>query len=195
MKKTNFLTTAATAFLLFLPLSASAGINKCVDAAGVVSYSDQPCDTQGQKQAEVKDTTGFATLAAQESRKKAAKTCTLLQERRSQCYSSVDTRLGKLFYENCEPLIKLEYRERQREQHRRYRNGQWEDIELDQENTLAKLPCEKLGEEMYKLLKENFSSKLTPEDVRAIEYQLMAVPSNGYESSYNTNTSARKRRR
>lgn len=195
--KTIFLRTAVASAFLFIPLAASAGVNKCVDAAGTVSYSDQPCEIQGQKQAEVKDATGFALMAAQENRKQLAKTCTMLQERRSQCYSSVNERLGKLFNENCEPLVKLEYRERQREQYRRYRNGQNDDeLQTEVERSQPTLPCEKLSEEMYKVLKQNFSAKLTQEDMKAIEYSLMAVPSTGYETTYSNSTSTyRKRRR
>lgn len=194
----NFLALAAASACLLIPLSASAGVNKCVDAAGVVSYSDRPCEVQGQKQAEVKDTTGFALMAAQENRKKLIKTCTQLQERRSQCYSaSIDQRLGKLFSENCEPLVKAGYRERERERYRRYQNGQNDDeMESEAERTQAKVPCEKLPDEMYKVLKENFSAKLTPEDVKAIEYSLLAVPGNGYEPAFSNSTSPyRKRRR
>lgn len=195
--KAIFLTIATTSACLFLPVAASAGVNKCVDAAGTVSYSDQPCEIQGQKQAEVKDTTGFALMAARENRKQLAKTCTMLKERRSQCYSSVNERLGKLFNENCEPLVKLEYRQRQREQYRRYQNSQNDDeLQAEVERAQPPLPCEKLPDEMYKVLKQNFSAKLTPEDMKAIEYSLMAVPSTGYESTYSNSTSTyRKRRR
>lgn len=192
MKNPRIATTIATSLLL-LSISASAGINKCVDSAGIVSYSDQPCDTQGQKQAEVKNTTEFAMLAAKENQRKVAKACTALQERRGQCYVSIEPRLNTLFNENCEPLVKLDYKEHQREQNRRYRNRQYQqdDSEFEQEKSSAKLPCEKVEGEMYKLLKENFSSKLAPEDVRAIEYKLMAVPSNGHEPPLST---SRKRR-
>lgn len=188
----------ASGFLLLLPLSASAGINKCVDAAGVVSYSDQPCENQGQKQAEVKNTTEFAMLAAQENKKQVVKSCMMLQEQRSQCGIYNDSRLGALFRENCDPLVQQEMRERQREQYRMYRRSQYGQYqyqdggETEQGKQQAQVSCGKVEEEMYKLLKENFSAKLTPEDMKAIEYKLMAVPSNGYEPPLSV---SRKKRR
>ena len=91
--------------------------------------------------------------------------------------------------------MKLEYRQRQREQYRRYRNGQNDDeLQAEVERSQPPLPCEKLPDEMYKVLKQNFSARLTPEDMKAIEYSLMAVPSTGYESTY-SNSTYRKRRR
>jgi hypothetical protein len=172
--------TASIAALLFtLPLTATAAINKCMDANGSVTYSDLPCVVQGQKQAEVKNTTEFALLAAQESQKKTGKMCVALSERRSQCYVNIEPRLTAVFNESCEPLIKRENRERHQQQYERYRNGGRTEEGDAADERQAKLPCDKVEAEMYKLVKENFGGKLSPEDVRAIEYKLMAVPSDG----------------
>jgi Domain of unknown function (DUF4124) len=184
--------TLAATLLLLLPLTAAAGINKCIDANGTVSYSDQPCVTQGHKQAEVKDATGFALLAAQENQKKTAKSCVMLSERRSQCYPTIAPRLTAVFNESCEPLIKREYRDRQREQYERYRQERHPEEGDTGEARQARIPCDKVEPAMYKLVKENFGDKLSQEDVRAIEYKLMAVPSDGNEQPLTTKRGKRR---
>ncbi len=174
--------------LILVPSISAAGINKCIDAAGVVTYSDQPCATQGQKPAEVKNATGFAMLAAQEHQKELVRSCTALTERRGQCRIFVESRLDTIFNDNCAPLIKRAYQDRQREAYRRYQTRRYgqDSAGSSDEEPQSKIDCGKLEAEMYKLVKTNFSEDLSPEDARAIEYKLQAVPFDGNERPLST---------
>jgi hypothetical protein len=177
----------AAAVLVLGPSVSHAGINKCTDAAGVVTYSDRPCaSNEGLKPAEVKNTTEFAALAARENEKKVAQECAFINERRSQCNVHIESRLATAFHSGCEVPLKRDYADKTKEQ-RGYRYGynrygsrdNREDGIEDKDKIEARLPCAQLEATVFKFVKENFPTKLSAEEMKAIEYNIIAVPSNG----------------
>jgi len=178
----------AASLLILAPATAVAGINKCVDESGQVTYSDLPCVNQGQKPAEVRNTTEFALMEAREKQRKLGQACMALVDKRAQCRVFMHARLSEVFQEGCEPAMRLERQERQREQYRQHRQGRYYEDSIDPyaEKPRAQLECGKLEEETYKFVKANFAEILSPDDVKAIEYKLMAIPSDGYERPLST---------
>ncbi|MFZ6647890.1 DUF4124 domain-containing protein [Undibacterium sp. TJN25] len=164
---------------LFSPLASFAGVNKCTDAAGVVTYSDQPClAKEGLKTAEVKNSQAFAAIAARDENKNVAQTCRALVDRRSRCRVAVDYMLNSAFNANCEGPMKRDasdqIKERinaSRDRYNRTRNR--DDSSSDKSDT--NLQCEALQSNMWKFVKEKFSPAMKPEDIKAIDFRLAAV--------------------
>ncbi|HJV86266.1 MAG TPA: DUF4124 domain-containing protein [Noviherbaspirillum sp.] len=168
----------AVSVLILNPSVASAGINKCTDAAGVVTYSDQPCATQGQQAAEARDSTAFSLLEARENDKKLGETCIRLTMRRNQCYR-IDNRLATALRVSCEGPMKRE-RVRQAEQrYSRYANQRDQSDALYQEQSQQAADCSAFEKTVYKFLRESFRDALSADDIKALEYHFNAVPSDG----------------
>ncbi|HEY0844280.1 MAG TPA: DUF4124 domain-containing protein [Noviherbaspirillum sp.] len=182
----------AASMLLFIPLLAAAGINKCTDAAGVVTYSDQPCAIQGQKPVEARDATAFSMLEARENDKKIAQSCKQLTNRRGGCYR-IDSRLETALRTNCAGPMQRE-QARQLEQRRdRYRRNQPAYEEMQEESRhLAETDCRALEANVYTFLRENFRNVFTPDEIKALEYHLNAVPSNGRPTFATRNRNERR---
>ena len=185
--------TALAAALILTHSISEAGVNKCTDAAGVVSYSDQPCSVkEGHKPAEFKNAKEFAVYAAREHERKIGRRCTFLREKTRDCHSSIASSVKEVFDANCEVPIKREYLETQRElreQSERTRTGRYyrhrEDQERQDELTQPKMSCGELQSEMWDFVKEKFGDKLTAKEIKAIEYNLIAIPRDDNES-YNS---------
>ena len=183
----NFPSICST-LLCLLCLSPSitfAGVNKCTDASGKVSYSDQPCSNkEGEKPAEIKNTAAFAAIATRENEKKLAQGCIALTERRSQCHYALESQLDALLIGNCEGPIKRDRLDKQRDQRLEQRNNRYsraERDETDEEKTEVKIECGELPFTVWRFVKDNFGSKLSEKEIKEIEYKLLAVPSDGRE--------------
>lgn len=182
--------TALSAAVILIPSICEAGVNKCTDAGGVVSYSDQPCSAkEGQTPAEFKNAKEFAVYAVRENERKIAQRCTFLHEKTNDCHASIASSLKEVFDANCEPAIKREYFEKQRElreQAERFRtrryNRQREEDEREEERIQPKVSCSELQSEMWDFVKEKFGEKLTAKEIKAIEYNLIAIPRDDNES-------------
>ncbi|MES2102527.1 MAG: DUF4124 domain-containing protein [Pseudomonadota bacterium] len=175
--------------IAFSPLACLAGVNKCTDAAGVVTYSDQPCQAkEGLKAAEVKNPQAFAAIAAHDDDKKIAQTCRALADRRSRCRISVDYMLNSAFNTNCEGPMKRDASDQMKERintrRDRYNRSTYAG-DADTDKTEASLQCESLQSNMWKFVKEKFSSAMKPEDIKAISYRLAAVNPDRYDATYN----------
>ncbi|GGC67465.1 DUF4124 domain-containing protein [Undibacterium terreum] len=167
---------------LLMSSSSFAGVNKCTDAAGVVTYSDQPCQAkEGLKTAEVKNSQAFAAIAAREDDKKIAQTCRALADRRSRCRISVDYMLNTAFTTNCEGPLKRDASDQMRDQRLNMRRDRYNRVYRDRDDadntdkSEASLQCESLQSNMWKFVKEKFSPAMRPEDIKAIDYRLAAV--------------------
>ncbi|HTD05170.1 DUF4124 domain-containing protein [Undibacterium sp.] len=161
------------------PLVSLAGVNKCTDAAGIVTYSDQPCQAkEGQKTAEVKNSQAFAAIAAREDDKKIAQACRALADRRSRCRIAIDYMLNTAFNTHCEGPMKRDASDQMRDQRinmRRDRYNRNYRDDADNDKTEPSLQCETLQANMWKFVKEKFSSAMIAEDIKAIDYRLAAV--------------------
>ncbi len=166
-------------FVLILnPSTASAGINKCTDAAGVVTYSDQPCAAHGQQAAEARDSTAFSMLEARENDRKVAQSCMRLTTRRNQCYQ-IDNRLAAALRLNCEAPMKRERARQAEQRYDRYANRRDQADEVYQEPPQQEGDCRTFEKTVYKFLRESFRDALSAEDIKALEYHFNAVPSDG----------------
>lgn len=187
-----------SAALILIPLVSEAGVNKCTDSAGVVSYLDQPCSTkEGLKPAEIKNGSALATNGGREIQNKIAQTCIQLSEKKRSCYSSIESHLNEAFDTNCEVPMKRAILEKQLEQTERYRKGRYnpgyrEQYEERLEQLEAKMSCNEIQTAMWDFVRESFGTKLTAKDIKAIEYNLYAVPGGNNDS---LNTPYRSRRR
>jgi hypothetical protein len=185
-------------FLILFPSTTWAALNKCTDANGKVSYSDQPCSNKdGEKPAEVKNTLAFAAIAARESEKNLAQTCARLSEQRSQCrYSTpLEPQLDTLFTSSCDGPIKRDYRDKQRNDRLEQRNNRYyraDKGETDEEKPETKIECGALQATVWRFVKTNFGATLSEKEIKEIEYKLTAVPSDGKEQNY-TRSSSKKR--
>jgi|GEM_PF-3922371 len=161
-------------------LPAHAGINKCVDANGVVSYSDQPCAKQaGQREAEVNDPTGIAQAEARERNRTVGRGCATLTARRSHCYASTDERVAKAFAQLCrEPLRQLEH-ERALARRRAAQQGTYEDERHEEAEESPRGQCNALPTDMWTFVKTHYGHRMTPEEIKAIDYRLGAMPADG----------------
>jgi len=178
MNSSAFLRGLALA-IAFIPPVGFAGVNKCTDASGVVTYSDQPCQAkEGQRVAEVKDPHAFAAIAAREDDKKVAQACRVLADRRSRCRVAIDYMLNTAFSSNCEGPMKRDASDQMRERNNmrwnRYNRSYRDDADSNDKSE-ANLQCETLQANMWKFVKEKFSQAMRAEDIKAIEYRLAAV--------------------
>lgn len=178
MNSSAFLRGLAAA-IAFMPLAGFAGVNKCTDASGVVTYSDQPCQAkEGQRVAEVKDPHAFAAIAAREDDKKVAQACRVLADRRARCRVAVDYMLNTAFISNCEGPMKHDASDQMRERNNMRRdryNRSYRDDADSSDKSEANLQCEALQANMWKFVKEKFGQAMRAEDIKAIEYRLAAV--------------------
>lgn len=186
------ISSAIAGILLVSPAIAFAGINKCTDAAGVVTYSDQPCAAQGQKQAEARDSTAFSMLEARENDKKIAQTCASYVARRGQCYR-IDSRLEAALRTHCEGPLKRELvrqKEANRDRYRRNQSSQYD--EFLEERPAPETDCRTFETKVFGFLQENFRNVFTAEETKALEYHLNAVPSNGRPTFATRNKNERR---
>jgi hypothetical protein len=80
--------------LICCALPAEAGMNKCVDAAGKISYSDQPCALTGQKPKEIQNKSLTETLTQENQATQDVRivaTCQHLATRLWECQSVNNT--------------------------------------------------------------------------------------------------------
>ena len=190
------------------PLSAFAEIHKCVNAAGVISFSDKPCPT-GEKAAEVKPDSSLNSVLARENDRKLGKSCLLLQRRQRQCFSVSNETLLTYLNDNCKAPVKRyvsstarqENRERWRERsyNSKYHRDVVEDdeesgsyIDIHRELPKEMLNCDVLANEMWGFVQTNFGKKVSEEDAKKIDYQLKAIES---ENSDMDKYYTRKRKR
>lgn len=185
----------AAGILLSTPVFVFAGINKCTDAAGVVTYSDQPCAVQGQKPVEARDSTGFSLLEARENDKKIAESCkTYLTRRGGQCYR-IDSRLETALRTHCDGPMKREQArsmEAQRDRYRRQSSAYSSYEENPEDRPAAETDCRTLETNVFGFLRENFRNVFTPDEVKALEYHLNAVPSTGKPTFATRNRNERR---
>lgn len=160
--------------LAFVPSLACAGMYKCVSPNGTVIFSDRPCEVQnGEKVAEIKDDAGFAAVLARDNDKSVAQTCMALTRRISQCRAGLDGTLVSNLREHCRPPV-MRFRQSQR---------QWRDDE-DADRSYGDPPpqaarCAVLQAETWTFVKANFARKISEQDLKTIEYNVTAVPSDG----------------
>lgn len=190
------------------PMLARAEINKCVNAAGVISFSDKPCPS-GEKAAEVKADSSLNSVLARDNDRKLGKNCLVLQRRQRECYSVNNQTLLTYLNDNCQAPMKRyvnstarqENREKWRERsyNSKYRRDVVEDddengsyIDIHRELPKEMLRCEVLANDMWGFVQTNFGKKVSEEDAKKIDYQLKAIES---ENSDMDKYYARKRKR
>ncbi len=161
--------------VLVLPAAfAHAGMYKCVSPNGTVIFSDRPCEVQnGEKAAEIKDDAAFAAVLARDNAKTVAQGCMALSRRVSQCHSGVDATLLANLREHCRPPV-MRFQQSLR-QNRDYDEGYRGYNELPPQEAR----CEVLQAETWAFVKANFANKVSEQDMRTIEYNTAAVPSDG----------------
>lgn len=192
MRFPHFGSIVVVSALICIPTIASAGINKCTDAAGVVTYSDQPCAAQGQKQAEARDGTAFSMLEARENDKMVAETCKRFLTKRGQCYR-IDSRLENALRTNCEaPMKRQQLRQMEQRRSERYRRNHDPYEDIAENNAPPQTDCRALENNVFTFLRENFRNAFTPDEVKALEYHLNAVPSTGRPTFATRNKNERR---
>ena len=162
--------------LAFAPALACAGMYKCVSAKGTIIFSDRPCEIQnGEKVAEIKDDAGFAAVLASDNIKTVAQTCLALGRRISQCHAGVDGTLVSNLREHCRPPV-MRFQQSLRQSN--------DYAEEDRYRGYSELPpqearCDVLQAETWAFVKANFARKISEQDMKTIEYNVAAVPSDG----------------
>ena len=173
------LTTARSLAVLALtlaPVLAHAGIYKCASANGTVIFSDRPCETEnGEKAATIKDAAGFSAVLARENARNVGRGCLALGSRIGQCGGRINGELASTVREHCRaPVTQLQ---------RTWRSSRNSEDEQDypghRDLAPQDLRCDALQAESWDFVKANFSTKISQQDMKALEYNLTAVPSDG----------------
>ncbi|MES2934208.1 MAG: DUF4124 domain-containing protein [Pseudomonadota bacterium] len=165
------------AFLLSSPLICHAALNKCTDAKGQVSYSDQPCQVQeGLKPAEVKNATAFAMINAREEHRELGAACARLLEKKRTCAEYVEPKLFNIFETKCEaPMRRRKVDEKYTERWYERRTKQSERVarrerdEYEDDRERPTITCGDVDAVMYQFVKTRFGAELSPEQTRIIE--------------------------
>lgn len=167
----------AVLLLALAPVIAHAELYKCVSANGTAIFADRPCVTgNGEKSAEIKDDAAFAAALARENAKNVALGCMTLERRIAQCRAGLDHTLAANLREHCRPPV-LRFQQAQRasrDQDDRDHYRDYRDLPPDGAR------CEALQGEAWSFVKANFSKKMSERDMKTIEYNLAAVPSDGH---------------
>jgi len=154
------------------PALVHAGMYKCVSPKGVIIFSDRPCEIQnGEKVAEIKDDAAFAAVQARENSKNVAQTCLALSRRVMSCHGGVDMTLMRNMREQCVPVVTRFQQSMRREL--------IEDERSYRELQPSEARCEALQAETWDFVKTNFAKKISEQDMKTIEYNVAAVPSDG----------------
>ena len=154
------------------PALAHAGMYKCVSPKGVIIFSDRPCEIQnGEKVAEMKDDAAFAAVQARENSKNVAQACLALSRRVIHCHGSIDITLMRNMREQCLPVVT------------RFQQSMRRELVEDERSYRELLPaearCDALQAETWDFVKANFARKISEQDMKTIEYNVAAVPSDG----------------
>ncbi len=167
---------------------AHAGMNKCVNADGKVSYSDQPCSAKvGEKVAEPKDSGAFSIAQAREGEQAVMSSCHVLTERTNQCRGSLFSPLQSALRDNCAGPLGRYRAESEKQRNERYRNqrnahsynrSQTSNVEDPMEKKEA-ARCETLEADAWKFVKDNFKRRVPEDVVHKIEMHLNGVPEGG----------------
>jgi hypothetical protein len=169
----RFKTVLSLLALACAPGLAHAGMYKCVGQNGTIIFSDRPCETwNGEKAAEIKDQAAFAAVLARDNASSVAQTCAALERRMMQCNAGLNATLASNLREHCRaPLM----RHQQSQRYGRYR----EQDESYRDDMLANARCDALQAETWVFVKANFAKKMSEQDIKSIEYNLLAIPSDG----------------
>lgn len=161
--------------LALAPVLAHAGMYKCVGPNGAVSFSDRPCEARnGEKAADIKDDAGFAAVLARDHAKNIAQSCMALTRRIGQCRAGLDATLLSNLREHCRPPVA-----RFRQALRQSRDSDEDSDRGYNEPPPQEARCDVLQAETWAFVKANFSGKISEQDLKTIEYNIAAVPSDG----------------
>lgn len=173
--------------VLLAALPAHAGINKCVNAAGVVSFSDKPCAAnEGEKKAEIKAESGLGAAISRENDRNLGKNCWLMQRRYLQCRGIAIRQIHTYLEENCKaPFARYEKDLAQANANKAAarRKGIAQSEENEYVNAIyapisaEELKCDALQNDMWDFVKSNFGKKISEQDMKALDYQTKAIPS------------------
>lgn len=156
------------------PDLALAGMYKCVGPNGTIIFSDRACETwNGEKAAPVNDQAAFASVLARENAKSVAQTCRSLERRIMQCNAGINATLASNLREHCRaPIMRIQ-------QSQRYGSYREQD-ESNRDDMPADARCDALQAETWAFVKTSFAKKMSEQDIKSIEYNLLAIPSDGH---------------
>jgi hypothetical protein len=157
-----------------VPVLAHAEMYKCVGPNGTSIFSDRPCDSQrGEKAAEIKDDAAFAAALARDNASNTAQSCMELQHRLVNCRAGIDSMLASKLREHCRsPVMRFQ-------QSLRQSNREQDQYQDEREMGPQESRCEALQPEAFSFVKANFAKNISEQDMKTIEYNMAAVPSDG----------------
>lgn len=174
-----FKTVLSLLALACAPGLAHAGMYKCVGQNGTIIFSDRPCETwNGEKAAEIKDQAAFAAVLARDNANSVGQTCAALERRMMQCSAGLNATLASNFREHCRAPLMRHQQAQQSQRNGRYGRYREQD-ESYRDDMLANARCDALQAETWAFVKTNFAKKMSEQDIKSIEYNLLAIPSDG----------------
>jgi hypothetical protein len=172
---------AAAAVLAIVPAAAFAGVYKCVGANGATTFSDKPCQLNGDlKQADIASDSALTNAMTRDRDRSIGESCSDMADRSRHCGISINRTIYTHFQESCYgPQHRYEIeRDKLAAQQRRGQPIDWDHDPRYHQKTGAELKCGVLVTDMWQFVKENFQKDLTEQEIKAVDYQVQATETN-----------------